>query len=132
MPNNRKSSTTSTTSNTTAASKKIPRPGNNTVYFIQILTTTAITKSKTKSKVADETPPKVPKRTLGGRKLGVFVPTEAALDLVGNPMNSHPIEIEDEEIDELRQIELEIPELWLFSSQDRMPLPSKKTRSGSG
>ena len=59
----------------------------------------------------------MPKRTLGGRKLGVFVPTEAALDSVGDPMNPHPIEIEDKEIDELRQIELEIPELWLFSTR---------------
>ena len=118
MPNNHKSSTTSTTSTTTAASKKIPRPGNNTVYSIQVLTTTAITKSKAKSKVADETPPpKVPKRTLGGRKLGGFVPTEAVLDSVGDPMNLHPIEIEDEKIDELRQIELEIPKLWLLPLQ---------------
>ena len=61
MPNNCKSSTTSTTSTTTAASKKIPRPGNNTVYSIQVLTTTAITKSKAKSKVADETPPRYPR-----------------------------------------------------------------------
>ena len=62
-------------------------------------------------------PPKVPKRTLGGRKLGVFVPTEAVLDSVGNPMNLHSIEIEDKEIDELRQIELEISKLWLFSTR---------------
>ena len=117
MPNNRKSPSTSTTSTSTAASKKIPGPGNNTFYSIQILSITAITKPKAKSKVASETPPKVPKRTLGGRKLGVFVPTEAALDSVGDPMNSHPIEIEDKEIDELRQIELEIPELWLFSTR---------------
>ena len=61
MPNNRKSSTTSTTSTTTAASKKIPRPGNNTVYSIQVLTITAITKSKAKSKVANETPPRCPR-----------------------------------------------------------------------
>ena len=61
--------------------------------------------------------PKVPKRTLGSRKLGVFVPTEVVLDSVGNPMNLHPIEIEDKEIDKLKQIELEIPELWLFSTR---------------
>ena len=48
----------------------------------------------------------MPKRTLGGRKLGALVPTEAVLDSVGNPMNLHPIEIEDKEIDELKQIEL--------------------------
>ena len=28
-----------------------------------------------------------------------------------------PIEIEDKEIDELKQIELEIPELWLYSTR---------------
>ena len=32
-------------------------------------------------------------------------------------MNLHPIEIEDEEIDKLKQIELEIPKLWLYSTR---------------
>ena len=59
----------------------------------------------------------MPKKSLGGRKLGVFVPIEAVLDLVGDPMNLHPIEIEDEGIDELKQIELEIPKLWLYSTR---------------
>ena len=86
-----------------------PRPGNNTFYSIQVLNITAITTSKAKSNVATETPSKVPKRTLGSQKLGVFVPTEAVLDSVGDPMNLHPIEIKDKEIDELKQIELEIP-----------------------
>ena len=36
MPNNCKGSTSSTTTTTTTASKKTPRPGNKTVYFIQI------------------------------------------------------------------------------------------------
>ena len=58
----------------------------------------------------------MPKKSLGGRKLGVFVPIEAVLDLVGDPMNLHPIEIEDKEIDKLKQIGLEIPELWLYST----------------
>ena len=54
---------------------------------------------------------------MGGLKLGAFVLTEAVLDSVGDPMNLHPIEIEDEEIDELKQIELEIPKLWLYSTR---------------
>ena len=62
-------------------------------------------------------PPKVPKRTLGSRNLGAFVPTEAVLDSVGNPMNLHPIEIENEGIDRLKQIEREIPKLWLYSTR---------------
>ena len=49
--------------------------------------------------------------------MGAFVPTEAVLDSVGDPMNLHPIEIEDKEIDELKQIELEIPKLWLYSTR---------------
>ena len=32
-------------------------------------------------------------------------------------MNLHPIEIEDKETDELKQIELEIPELWVYSTR---------------
>ena len=54
---------------------------------------------------------------MGGRKLGVFVPTEAVLDSVGDPMNLHPIERENNGIDKLKQIELEIPELWLYSTR---------------
>ena len=75
MPNNCKSSTSSTTTTTTTASKKTPRPGNNTVHFIQILTTTAITKSKTKSKVADETlPPRYPRGHWAVKKWGLLSP----------------------------------------------------------
>ena len=64
-------------------------------------------------------PPKVPKRTLGGQKLGAFVPTEAVLDSVGDPMNLHPVESKDDSMDELKQIELEIPELWLYSTRQK-------------
>ena len=46
-----------------------------------------------------------------------FVPTEAVLDLVGDPMNLYPVESENDSIDELKQIELEIPELWLYSTR---------------
>ena len=84
MPNNCKSSTSSTTTTTTTASKKTPRPGNNTVYFIQILTTTAITKSKTKSKVAEETPQGT-QEDIGRSKVGGFCPHRSSLGLGRRP-----------------------------------------------
>ena len=62
-------------------------------------------------------PPRYPRGHWAVESWGFFVPTEAVLDSVGDPMNPHPIEIEDEEFDELRQIELEIPELWLFCTR---------------
>ena len=49
--------------------------------------------------------------------MGAFVPTEAVLDSVGDPMNLHPIEIKNKGIDGLKQIELEIPKLWLYSTR---------------
>ena len=46
-----------------------------------------------------------------------FVPTEAVLDSVGDPMNLHPVESKNDSIDKLKQIELEIPELWPYSTR---------------
>ena len=48
--------------------------------------------------------------------MGAFVPTEAFLESVSDPMNLHPVESKDG-MDELKQIELEIPELWLYSTR---------------
>ena len=36
---------------------------------------------------------------------------------VGNLMNFHPFESKDNGMDELKQIELKIPELWLYSTR---------------
>ena len=49
--------------------------------------------------------------------MGTFVPTEAVLDSVGVPMNLHPVESKNDGIDELKEIELEFPELWLYSTR---------------
>ena len=49
--------------------------------------------------------------------MGAFVLTEAVLDLVGDPMNLHLVESKDDNMDKLKQIELEIPELWLYSTR---------------
>ena len=86
--------------------------------FIYIITTTGIVK-QTRSRVAEKASSEVPKRTLGGRKLGTFFPTAANLTLEKLDKQT-PSELDNQEMPAKTQTALdkELPEIVLICQRE--------------
>ena len=99
--------------------------------FIYILTTTGIVK-QTRNRVAEKASPEVPKRTLGGQKLGAFFPTAANLTLEKLDKQT-PSELDDQEMPAKTQTALdkELPEIVLICQREDTTA-KKMESSGSG